>query len=72
MKVLSIKEVTAMTGASRSTIWRWEQSGLFPRRIQIGPHKVGWIEGEVTSWLKSRPRGCLTAEYRTRFERANV
>lgn len=69
MKVLSTKEVTERTGASRSTIWRWEQCGSFPRRIQVGPHKVGWIESEINSWLESRPRGCLT-EDRKRFNGA--
>ena len=34
IRFLSLKEVQRLTGnLSRSTIWRWQQQGLFPRSI---------------------------------------
>jgi prophage regulatory protein len=39
---------------SRSSIWRWERDGLFPRRVQVGPRRVGWRESQVNQWIASR------------------
>jgi prophage regulatory protein len=38
------------------TIWRMERDGLFPRRVQLGPHAVAWYEDEVEAWCASRIR----------------
>ena len=35
-------------------IWRMEQAGTFPRRIKLGPHRVGWSLQEVTDWIDAR------------------
>jgi prophage regulatory protein len=43
-----------MTGLSRTSIWRMEKGGKFPRRRQLGPRRVGWIESELLEWMKSR------------------
>jgi prophage regulatory protein len=43
--------VLKITGVSVATIWRWEQAGLFPRRIRLGPNVVGWSQKEVDDWL---------------------
>lgn len=39
---------------SRSTIDRWEQSGSFPKRIQLGRNSVGWSLQLVERWLSER------------------
>ena len=44
MKVLKAKQVVALTGLSRVTIWRYELADIFPKRIQIGLRRVGWID----------------------------
>jgi prophage regulatory protein len=56
MKHLSGKEVEAKTSLSRVTIWRMEQRGEFPQRVQISLNRVGWIESEVDEWMQARPR----------------
>ncbi|MEM9148018.1 MAG: AlpA family phage regulatory protein [Pseudomonadota bacterium] len=33
---------------------RLEKAGKFPRRVQIGPNRVGWVEDEVLEWLQER------------------
>jgi prophage regulatory protein len=48
-------EVKERTGLSRSTIWRLEGSGIFPRRRQLGGNSVGWVEAEIQEWLEGRP-----------------
>jgi len=42
------------TGLSRSTVWRLEREGKFPKRIQLSPNCVGWKKSDVLDWLASR------------------
>lgn len=42
------------TGLSRSTIWRLERRGAFPRHRRISANTVGWVENEVEQWLNER------------------
>src|SRR5947208_875151 len=39
------------TGLSRSTIWRLERRGAFPKHRQISPNAVGWLEQEIDEWM---------------------
>ena len=55
LKMLRLPEVEAATGYSRTTIWRREQAGEFPKRRRIGPHLVGWRSDEIEEWIKDRP-----------------
>ena len=57
MRVLNVRDVVSMTGLSKATIWREEKSGAFPKRINLTPRRVGWIESEILEWLESRPKG---------------
>ncbi len=57
MNVLRIKAVVKATGLSRTTLWRLERRGDFPKRLRLGPNATGWIESEVQQWIESRPRG---------------
>ncbi|QIG52709.1 AlpA family phage regulatory protein [Nordella sp. HKS 07] len=51
---LRLPQVLKAIGVSASTLWRWEQSGLFPRRRKLGPNIVGWHQSEITEWVRSR------------------
>jgi len=53
-RIMRAKEVVAMTGLSRTTIWRMEKSGQFPNRVSLGVGSVGWRESEVESWMINR------------------
>lgn len=35
-------------------IWRLEKAGLFPKRIKLGPARVGWLLEEVRAWIDAR------------------
>lgn len=54
-KILRFQEVTELTGLSRSTIWRKERLGLFPKRKQLGLNSVGWLESDIQKWMESLP-----------------
>ena len=54
MKVLSKKALRELVLYSPQHIARLEKAGLFPKRVQLGPNRVGWIEGEVLNWLEER------------------
>jgi prophage regulatory protein len=47
-------EVKSLTGLSRTTRWRMEQVGDFPRRRRLSKNSVGWLSGEVEAWMTSR------------------
>lgn len=54
LRLLRFGEVRRRTGLSRSTIWRMERSGVFPRRIKISINVVAWREDEVDKWIASK------------------
>lgn len=54
-RILRWPELQQITGYSRTTIWRLEQEGKFPKRRQIGANMVGWISSEVSQWLAALP-----------------
>lgn len=54
MKLLSKKEVRDKVLYSPAHIARLEASGLFPKRVQLGAGRVGWVDEEVENWIKDR------------------
>lgn len=54
LRLLRFGEVRQRTGLSRSTIWRMERSGIFPRRIKVSVNVVAWREDEVAAWIVSK------------------
>ncbi len=35
-------------------IRRLEKQGKFPKRVRLGPNRVGWVESEILQWLADR------------------
>lgn len=54
MRMLSKKQVRELVLYSPQHIDRLEKAGKFPKRVPLGPNRVGWIESEVIDWLKQR------------------
>ena len=54
MRLLSKKAVRETVLYSPQHIARLEAAGQFPKRVRLGPGRVGWIEQEVQDWLKER------------------
>jgi prophage regulatory protein len=40
--------------ASKVSIWRWERAGQFPKRVQVSPGRVAWVEDEIQQWVVDR------------------
>jgi len=53
-RIILEKERKQMTGISRTTAWRMEQKGKFPKRRQVSDGLVGWLESEINEWISSR------------------
>ena len=54
LRLLRFSAVRERTGLSRSTIWRLEPCGAFPKHRRISANTVAWVEGEVMSWIQSK------------------
>lgn len=54
VRILRLPQVCEVTGLRKSTIYRYEADGYFPKRTRIGRRAVGWIEEEVQTWIRAR------------------
>ena len=54
--ILRLKDVIAMTGLSRSTIYLRMDQSKFPQQINLGSRAVGWIGSEIKEWIEERIR----------------
>jgi len=48
------QEVAAAIAYSPNHIRRLEKAGKFPKRVQIGDNRVGWVRAEVEQWINDR------------------
>ena len=44
-----------LTGLSRTTIYRLELAGEFPKRRQLSHNSVAWREEDISHWGDTRP-----------------
>lgn len=54
MRILSKRQLKELVLYSPQHIARLEKAGEFPKRVQLGPNRVGWVEEEVLDWLQQR------------------
>ena len=55
--VLRRPDVEALTGLSRSTIYKFMKDGTFPKTVKIGPRAVGWRQADIEDWLSNLTNG---------------
>lgn len=56
MKLVVLKEeLEGVVGFAATTARRLENQGLFPRRRQLAPGRVGWFIEDLREWARSRP-----------------
>jgi prophage regulatory protein len=53
-RIIREPECEKITGLSRSTRWRLERDGMFPRRRRISPGCSGWLWSEIHAWITAR------------------
>lgn len=68
-RLLPWRSVRDITGISRTTAWRMQQTGDFPRPVPVSAKRVGWWESELTAWKArrrfastERPTPCILAK----------
>lgn len=52
--IIRPRYLQALTGLSRTTIWRLERAGEFPKRIKLSSGAVGYKLDEIQAWIDSR------------------
>lgn len=50
-RFISLQEVVARVGISRSTICRLQKAGAFPSSIKLSARRLGWLESDVERWI---------------------
>jgi prophage regulatory protein len=53
-RILRRRQVEALTGLKRSTIYEHMSAGTFPKPIRLGLRSVGWLAHEVEGWIAAR------------------
>jgi len=54
MRILSKRQLKELVLYSPQHVARLEKAGQFPKRVQLGLNRVGWVEDEVLDWLQKR------------------
>jgi prophage regulatory protein len=49
-----LKDVKAITGLSKSTIYERISAGSFPKQILIGPRTAAWLDSDIQDWIESQ------------------
>lgn len=60
-RFLKRKEVEAVTGLSRSAIYRLMDAGEFPQSIPLTARAVVWRESEIAAWQQTIIERALAA-----------
>jgi len=53
-RILRPREVTEVTGLSRTTIWRGVNAGTFPKPVRLTASTIGWCQTDLAHWLAER------------------
>jgi predicted DNA-binding transcriptional regulator AlpA len=49
-RMLSEKQVLEIVPVGRTTLYRMEKAGRFPKSIYISPNRRVWFEDEIIAW----------------------
>lgn len=53
VRLLRLREVEGLVGASRVTIWRLRRDGRFPQPVDIAGVGLRWRSDEVAGWVEA-------------------
>ncbi|AGG75686.1 MULTISPECIES: helix-turn-helix transcriptional regulator [Sinorhizobium] len=54
--LMTIQQVCKATSLSRTTLWRLQQRGDFPKGMRLSSSRVAYAIPEIEKWIASRPR----------------
>ncbi|MEL0610335.1 AlpA family transcriptional regulator [Vibrio echinoideorum] len=52
MRFLRLKEVIALTGLGRSSIYKFMDENTFPKTVSLGGRVVALVESEIEEWME--------------------
>jgi prophage regulatory protein len=52
-RMLSEKQVLEIVPVGRTTLYRMEKAGRFPKSTYISPNRRVWFEDEIIAWQKA-------------------
>lgn len=63
VRLIAEAECRELTGLARTTRWRLEKAGKFPKRIAVSARAARWRHDEVLAWIEAvsasgRSQGC--------------
>ncbi|HXD35422.1 MAG TPA: AlpA family phage regulatory protein [Rhodanobacter sp.] len=53
-QLLRLPAVIERVGLSRSTIYRAEAAGTFPKRVKVGEHATAWLASDIERFIAER------------------
>lgn len=59
--LLTIPQICDRLTISPATLRRWKARADFPRQVQLGPRRVGYLKSEVEAWVSSRYEAAVDA-----------
>ena len=54
LRLITLPEVIKIVPYSPSHLWRLERAGKFPKRVQIGANRIGWVAEEIDRWIDKK------------------
>ncbi len=54
LRVLDWKQVKDRVPFSRVHVQRLEKAGKFPKRVQLGVARIGWLEADIDKFILDR------------------
>lgn len=52
--IIDLRQLLRTVPYSRAHLYRLERAGSFPKRVKLGPNRVGWVKEEVARWVASK------------------
>ena len=49
---LSVNQTCDLVGLSRTTLWRKESRGEFPKKVLLSPMRKGYRKSDIDSWME--------------------
>ncbi len=53
-RILSKKDLKAIIPYSATHLARLEALNQFPKRLKLGPNRVGWLESDIAAWQNDK------------------
>lgn len=53
-RLIRLREVQALAGIGRNTVYSWMADGKFPLPVDLGGCRVAWRLSDINAWIASR------------------